>query len=389
MSVSKIIDLAIASFEDDQTCVLCTVVRLDGSGYGRPGTRLLLTHSGQREGYISGGCLEKDLCRRVWAETQSGPRLIALDTRGNSVEGQRYGTGCEGVVYVLCQRIDRRDQAAIAVLRRVNEEARDARLLTIYCSESPAYRIGEQWTEDTLSDRLPESIHQQVRSANRNASISFTDESGNIIEAAIEAIRPRRQLVIFGAGDDVIPVVQAVAVLDWQVTVVGHRPELADATRFPTARVRCGPLPVVAKSLSLTDRTDVVVMTHDFARDDELLPVLLDSSVRSIGLLGPKRRLGRLVQGLYQRGRTLSDDDIARLRSPIGLDIGAITPAEIAMSIMSELIALPSGRLGQPLHDRLKPLHDPAPHLVEAASVPRQIAAVPSFFGSRRLSVGN
>ncbi|TWT93125.1 XdhC family protein [Neorhodopirellula pilleata] len=378
MSVSKIVDLAIMSFEDDETCVLCTVVRLDGSGYGRPGARLLLTPSGEREGYISGGCLEKDLCRRVWEATNNGPRLIVLDTRGNSVEGQRYGTGCEGLVYVLCQRVDRSHPAAIDVLRRVQEQRQDAKLLTIYRSDSSDYHVGDQWTEASFADQLPPSVSQEFRSVSRNASIVFTDEAGNEVEAAIEIIRPRRELVIFGAGDDVIPVVQAASVLDWEVTVVGHRPELADPSRFPTARVQCGPHHLVARSLSLSERTDVVVMTHDFARDGELLPVLLDSPVRSIGLLGPKRRLGRLVQELYKRGRKLSDNDIARLRSPIGLDIGAISPAEIAMAIMAELIAMPgelisqpgerisqtTGRIGQPLHDRLEPLHEPVPHLV-------------------------
>jgi len=368
VSVSKIVDLAIASFDDDETCVLCTVVRLDGSGYGRPGARLLLTRSGEREGYISGGCLEKDLCRRVWTATQNGPQLIVLDTRGNSVEGQRYGTGCEGLVHVLCQRVDRHHPAAIDVLHQVDVQRKVAKLLTVYRSESPSYRVGSQWTEADLSNQLPTCVRDKFHAINRNASIAFSDDLGNEVDVAIEIIRPRRELLIFGAGDDVIPVVQAASVLDWKVTVVGHRPELANVARFPNARVECGPHHVVAESLRLTERTDVVVMTHDFARDEDLLPVLLDSPVRSIGMLGPKRRLGRLVRELYRRGRKLSHDDIARIRSPIGLDIGAITPAEIAMAIMAELIALPSGRLGQPLHDRIEPLHEPVPHLVESTS---------------------
>ena len=90
--------------------------------------------------------------------------------------------------------------------------------------------------------------------------------------------------------------------------------------------------------------------------------VLLDSPVRSIGLLGPKRRLGRLVTELYQRGRKLSDADIDRIRSPIGLDIGAISPAEIAASIVAELIAISRDRNGGFLHLRREPIHEISDH---------------------------
>ncbi len=103
-------------------------------------------------------------------------------------------------------------------------------------------------------------------------------------------------------------------------------------------------------------------MTHDFDRDLEIMDVLLDSPVRSIGLLGPKRRLGRLVTQLHQRGRKLSHRDIDRIRSPLGLDIGAISPAEIAMSIVAELIALSRERQGGFLHMRRQPLHQSSSH---------------------------
>jgi len=105
-----------------------------------------------------------------------------------------------------------------------------------------------------------------------------------------------------------------------------------------------------------------VIMTHDFDRDVELMGVLLDSPVRSIGLLGPKRRLGQLLTRLHHRGRKISDRDIDRIRSPLGLDIGANSPAEIATSIVAELIALSRERQGGFLHQRRQPIHQSNEH---------------------------
>ncbi len=346
MNWTELIDTADDAIAADEACVLCTVVRLDGSGYGRPGARLLVTESGERVGYISGGCLEKDLCRRVWSETERGPRLIALDTRGNSVDMNRYDTGCEGVVHVFCQRLTAENKFAIDAVRWVYKQDGKATLLTIYRSQSQRYPIGASWLYDSqpLSTNspapLPDDIEQMVINSQANRWIAFNDSTGAEVQAAIEIIAPPRKLMIFGAGDDVIPVVSSAVLLGWKVSVIGHRPELASLCRFPGAIVHCGDFQVLADRIEIDAATDVLVMTHDFKRDVDLLLALLDSPARSIGLLGSKRRLGRLITKLFERGILLDDSDIARLRSPVGIDIGSSSPAEIAISIVAELIAL-------------------------------------------------
>lgn len=379
--MQDLLEHAIAAYDGGESSVLCTVVRLDGSGYGQPGARLFLSESGERLGYISGGCLEKDLCHRVWDATVAGPKLIAFDTRGNSVEVSRYNTGCEGVVYVLCQRVDDRQATVIRRMLNARTTEHEIRLLTVYRSDSKYAEVGDTlgYVKDrtnqptiaigelALHSEVAVALFDKLRSADRNHSFIWHDYNGDIIEAAIEIISPARRLVIFGSGDDVIPVSKAGWAIDWRVTIVGHRPDLTQQHRFPGAEVICGPMHKIAEDFLMrgshfSDRADAIIMTHDFDCDVDLMDVLLNSSVRSIGLLGPKRRLGRLVTELYQRGRKLSDADIDRIRSPIGLDIGAISPAEIAASIVAELIAISRDRNGGFLHLRRKPIHEISDH---------------------------
>ena len=406
--MQDLLEQAVAAYEAGEACVLCTVVRLDGSGYGQSGARLFLSETGDRAGFISGGCLEKDLCRRVWDATAAGPKLIAFDTAGNSVDVPRYNTGCEGVVYVFCQRINDREAGVIRRILHAYTSGQEIRLLTVYRSDSVYAEIGDtvlidndgnshQTNINTLvrirqhsqsphaySSQTTAAIIDKLQSANRNSSFALQDSNGDVIEAAIEIISPPRSLVIFGSGDDVIPVSTASVALDWRVTVVGHRAELTQPKRFPGAEVLCGTMHVIAEELLVrgthfSDSADVVIMTHDFDCDVELMDVLLDSPVRSIGLLGPKRRLGRLVTRLHQRGRKLSDRDIDRIRSPLGLDIGAISPAEIAAAIVAELIALSREREGGFLHERRQPIHQSSEH--ERLSSELAIASLPEAVG--------
>ncbi len=386
--MQELLEQVIAAHEAGEACVLCTVVRLDGSGYGRPGARLFLSDSGDRLGFISGGCLEKDLCRRVWDATAAGPKLIAFDTSGNSVDIPRYNTGCEGIVYVFCQRINDNLAAMIRLILNATSRGDEIRLLTVYRSESNFAQVGDSLVLDdgnchqisiagetratfqsneAYPSQVSSALVAKLQSASRNSSFALHDSNGDVIESAIEIISPQQRLVIFGSGDDVIPVSLASVALGWRVTVVGHRAELTQLQRFPGAEVHCGPMHEIAEQLlfrgtHFSDSTDAIIMSHDFDRDVELLDVLLDSPVRTIGLLGPKRRLGRLLTQLHQRGRKLSDRDIDRIRSPLGLDIGANSPVEIATSIVAELIALSRERQGGLLHVQRQPIHQSNSH---------------------------
>ncbi|MCG6156487.1 XdhC family protein [Rubinisphaera margarita] len=374
--MQELLRTAREALEFDEECVLCTVVRLVGSGYGRPGARLLLTQSGERVGYISGGCLEKDLCRQAWSLTERGPRLIAYDTRSGTIHPSRFNTGCEGIVSILCQRIRSLVDPAIRIPALLDHHDTPVKLATIYRSSSPYFQAGDTIAVLPDSDIITDlsSVHspvfqqvliERILEAGQTHSVELQDQEGNAIEVFIELLTPPPHLVICGAGDDVIPVVEFARRLDWKVTVLGHRPELTTPARFERAHVRCGQIAEMLEEMTLGPRCYPLLMTHDFACDVQLLPTLLESAAPSIGILGPKRRLARLVQELADSGRTVSPEEADRIRAPLGLDLGAITPAEIACSIVAEIIALERGRSGRPLHDSRHPIHDAAPHQSE------------------------
>ena len=311
------------ALDPGETAAVCTVLRVTGSAYGRPGARLILTPDGRKAGYVSGGCLEKELARRVWEATADGPATLAFDTRGNPrTPGGAYNAGCDGVVEVLCERLG------------------------------------------TPGD--PGGLNAARRAVETGEPIERT--AGGFAEV----IEPPRPLIVFGAADDARPLCELAGVLGWAVTVVGKQPDLAVPARFPAAdRVIRGEPSEVLGELPLRPHAAAVVLTHDYAGDVRLLPGLLNSDVGYVGLLGPKRRAGRLMTDLHAAGRLPDAAALEKLRTPVGLDLGARTPGEIAAAIVAEIVAHFRGRPGGFLANRDAPIHDPSPDAAAAPTIAR------------------
>ncbi len=367
----ELIELANEAFAADETCILCSVVRLQGSGYGRIGARLLVTQSGQRVGYISGGCLERDLSRRVWSEAVGAPRLMAFDTRGQSPASSRYNTGCRGIVTVLCQPLRSTDAPFYRIASNVIERRQSTQMITVYHSTSRDIRVGDclAMFEDGTLDGSPHllSDHDWARGLLNHHepcyTATITDTAGNAqIEVSVETLRPPTRLVIFGSGSDVQPVVDIARGQGWDVCVVGNQP-ISGASRtfaWPLHRDNASTMP---QSHPIDAHTHVLLMTHDLSRDVEALSWLLQTPAKSIGSLGSKSRLGRVVAELYNRGHQEALANAAQIRCPIGLGIGAIGPAEIALSIMSELIAIERNQAVPALSEQSGSVHQTTPHL--------------------------
>lgn len=374
--IDKLFDFA-ERCSGESEIAMATVVQLDGSNYARPGDRLLVNRAGDREGYISGGCLERELLSRIWAQTESGPTVMAFDTRGNAIQPGRYNSGCDGIVRVLCQRLHPVTSPLVQVWKQSLQKTGYAvGWLTVYRSESPLSQVGDQYCfdpvlgkwnpvglesppeDDLLLSRLQQDYHVSSIDRETPENLVFSDANGHEVCCLIQWLESPQRLIVIGSGDDVRPLYQMCFQMGWQVTVVGNSPSKATAERFPNAELCFGPHCEVIERLDFEPQTPVVMMTHDFQQDLQTLPILMRKSTGYVGILGPKRRIGKLVMSLHRQGTQLGSAEVERLRSPIGLDIGARSPEEIAVSILAEIIAYQRGRSGQPLHHRTQAIHD-------------------------------
>jgi xanthine/CO dehydrogenase XdhC/CoxF family maturation factor len=179
-------------------------------------------------------------------------------------------------------------------------------------------------------------------------------------EVFIEVIQPPVPLMIFGAGHDAVPLVRLAQELGWYVTVFDSRQADGTRSRFSSAdEVVLSRPEGISEQVQLDNRTVAVVMTHNYLHDLELLKTLLPSPVRYLGILGPKSRTGKLFQELQEQGIIIpTEKQLQRLYNPVGLDIGADTPEEIALSIVAEIQAVLTNHSGGSLRNKLGPIHD-------------------------------
>ena len=348
----RLLDLADNALDAGERAMLCTVVDLEGSGYARPGSRLVIVSDGQRAGFVSGGCLERELMRLAWPATARGPATLTFDTRGNPTQlGGRYNAGCEGCIHILCEPLDS-DSLALRSLR-MRVEGTPQTTAVVLASDDPAIAVGLR-RDETEPGPLGFAFDSLVESAAASVTVS---RAGVAVFA--ERCDPPPRLVIFGAGDDAIPLAAMASQLGRQVVVVASRPERLTRARFPSVERVIATAEEVCDRIALSADDAAVLMTHSFADDAALLPTVLASSASYVGLLGPKRRAARLMTELHARGELPSPSHLDRLRSPIGLDLGAAGPEEIAVSILAEIVAASHGRDGQPLRDRSTPINTP------------------------------
>jgi xanthine dehydrogenase accessory factor len=361
-------------FEESQrkkeTSYLATIVNTKGSTYRRPGARMLMTSAGQIVGAISGGCLENDVFEHTRQKMRSGEAIVVTyDTTGAEDIVWGLGIGCNGIVQVLIERLDR-PLNPLAFLRECFDKRQLGVMATVVRVEGSveiaiAARLMLALDGSIMTDiEEPDLLQNLIRDAkaaldDRRSSIHQYQLPFGSIEVFIEVIQPPTPLIIFGAGSDAIPVVQFAKALGWHVTVVDCRANEATRDRFAladrtilTRRERLPQLHSLTEELSAA-----VVMTHNYLEDLEVLRTVLPSTIPYVGILGPKRRTERLLQEL-QTTETYSNTQLEKLHAPIGLDIGGDTPAAIAISIVTEIQVVLAQRTGGFLKHRSLPIHE-------------------------------
>jgi xanthine/CO dehydrogenase XdhC/CoxF family maturation factor len=346
---------ALASVRAEDVC-LVSVVGVEGSSYRKPGARMLLTRGGLRAGTISGGCLEAEVSKKAWWLTENGASLQRYSSFFDEDTGVAYGLGCGGTVILLLER-GPAVQGVLAALRLTMEQRRPVVIITDRTESSPGTRLvmneaGEvlyaaPGCSESQLGQLEQLARETISGGTRTASMVTDGSSADSPEILLfcERIAPPPALWIFGAGDDVQPLVEFAYDLGWYITVADGRSHLARQERFPHAHrvlvVGPGDLESFAEEIGPTDA--VVLMTHSYEQDRALLADLLPRPLGYLGILGPRSRTLHILKQLTQPGTgrlslTL-DEAVARLYSPVGLDISAHTPAAIALSIAAEVQA--------------------------------------------------
>lgn len=313
--------------------VLATLVSVAGSSYRRPGARLLLTPDGQRLGSISGGCLEADVLARAARIASSGqPDLVTYDTTAENDLVWGVGLGCHGVVQVFIEKLP--PAPAWAATLAANLRTHHPTPLAVVWRAPDASLLGTRLAQDTAD--LPP------------ASKIFLNQ-----------VPPPVRLVIFGAGDDAQPLARLAKELGWHVTLADPRRDFATAARFPLAdAIIVAPSPELVARCEVPPNALAVVMTHHYVHDVPILQDLLARDLPYVGLLGPKKRAERILADLAAGGHAPTPAQRSRLHAPVGLDLGAETPEEVALSIVAEMRAALAARDARPLKERARPIHD-------------------------------
>jgi xanthine/CO dehydrogenase XdhC/CoxF family maturation factor len=318
-------------------------------------------------GGISGGCLERDVLGKAWWRTREGPLVVTYDsTSADDEETWTFGLGCNGRVDVLLERLAPSGEAhPLDFIARCLETRRPGVMATVFRGRPDTMGRRLLLEADGVRSDLPpgpvrEAIHDAakvVAGEGRTRSERIDGVAGTN-EVLFEVVRPPRSLVIFGTGQDAVPLVRLAAALGFHLTVVSNTSGGAPADLFQEAHLRLTASPsAVREKLTLEGDAAVVIMTHNLSHDRGYLRFALESACTYVGILGPRARTERLLKELAEAGFHPSESRRAALYSPIGLHLGAEQPEEIALSILAEIESRFTGGNAQSLRGRPGPIH--------------------------------
>lgn len=348
---------------------LATVVKVRGSSYRSPGARMLITDDGRWVGSISGGCLEGDAlrkARKVILEEQA--MTVTYDTREESNQNLGIGLGCNGVIDVLIEPIDHTASTnPVRVFEKFIGTSKPVALATVFSSDTPAVTgqkllIDEQGIlHHSITDTsLLKTIHSDLSGLfeTKTSETRSYRTSGNTVDVYLELIPPNISVIIFGGGFDARPVSQLAKSLGWDVSVTDECVAHIAPVFFPDAdKLSLCNRQFVGRDFDVTPYTACVLMSHNYDYDRDVLKTLLKTPTPYIGILGPRKRFDKMRKEFSGEGIELSPDDIHRIHSPIGLDIGAEAPDEIAVAIIAEIQGKFACRSGGFLKYRQGPIH--------------------------------
>jgi xanthine dehydrogenase accessory factor len=375
--MKEVIQEAVKLLEEGQPCVLATVVRTKGSTPQKSGAMLLVRADGTGVGTLGGGCVEGDIwfAAREILRNHGGPEFKNYYL--NEDIAARDGLVCGGTMYFYLEPLWEPDDFTDIGHQLLNayEGGEPVALATVVNVPDGANNLGAKLllrvdgaTSGTLGEPDLDARAMEIaqRVADLGAIESFITDQGT--EVFVEGFTTPPTLVMVGGGHVGKATADLAHTLGYRVLVVDDRDEFANGERFPNAeQTLVTGYEGWSDHLSLNVNTFIVVATRGHRYDDMALESALKTRARYIGLLGSRRKTLMIYQRLLQQGNTL--ERLQQVRAPIGLDIGALTPEELAVSIMSEIIMARRGGKGGPMQMEQRYLDRVAERAARAVNV--------------------
>ncbi|KIQ78523.1 hypothetical protein RW25_27730 [Bacillus sp. L_1B0_8] len=334
---------------NNQVSVLATITGTKGSTYRKSGAKMVVNSSGEVFGQLSGGCIEVDLIERSLALIENKHKIDMTSylnlTQPDPILG--FDKGCKGDMHVLLLNI-KRFSSEIQYINNALDRKERVLLGTIIDSKTMPSLIGESYVKyenkefkvlnDSLS--LDPILKETLKESMLNTGVYH--DKNNEITTFTQVFYPAKDIIIVGAGNDVIPVVKMARNLSYQITLADFRPSLIH--KFTG---KCEEINILPRDLeevksffqSKSRNIPIIIMSHDFAFDSLCLKSAMDLEFKYIGVMGPRTRLHNLL-------KETNSSEKGKIHCPIGLEIGAQTPDEIAISILSEIINYYSSYVG-------------------------------------------
>jgi len=353
-------------WEADEPFGLATVVRTYRSAPRDPGAALAVSSCADHEviGSVSGGCVEGAVYELSLDVCQTGRPV--LQTYGVSDDDAfAVGLTCGGIIDIFVERVDKDSFPALGYIAAAVERGEPVAVATVIAGPGQVGARRVIWTGDdgwrsgasgTLGSgpRLDAAVDNDVRGMLAQGLTGIRrygahgERRGDELSVFVNSFAPAPRMLVFGAIDFAAAVARVGKFLGYQVTVCDARKVFATTSRFPDADEVVVDWPHRFLAATEVDaRTVICVLTHDPKFDVPLLEVALRTPAGYIGAMGSRRTHDDRLARLREVG--LSSGELSRLRSPIGLDLGARTPEETAVSIAAELIQLRWGGTGHPL----------------------------------------
>ncbi|AXT21167.1 XdhC/CoxI family protein [Flavobacteriaceae bacterium AU392] len=330
-----IVENALLAKQNGLKSVLATVVALDGSSYRRPGVRMLILENGKMIGAVSGGCVEKEVLLQSESVFKTGvSKIMTYDGR--------YRLGCEGILYILIEQFE------------VKTDFFEAFQLAL--KDRIKFNIQSCYIKEEGSNS---ALGSEVVFKNKIFLISNRIENTKTdISVFKQELPPCFKLMIIGAEHDAVLLCQFANLNGWEVTIVSGPLEQKTIKDFPGAAKFYSVVADMMDVSKIDDQTAIVLMTHNYASDLKYLIHLKNTKPAYLGILGANKRREQLLSQFIEYYPEIDDVFLDCIYAPAGIDIGAETPQEIAVSIISEILSVIRNKKPISLRDKSGGIHD-------------------------------